>query len=188
MRHRRSFPFPFTANYFKFPFQTLWSIIDTLLGKNKQYGGIVVKLRVCVAVLAVAVCIPILSSEGRAQTAPLIGKVTSASTASSGARATVYTTPTTANGSFILTQFCASPGGTVLNGGAGAFFIAIVPLSGSPSCVSLTPGYAVPASTALTCLGPSSSTPFTCSISGVTESALQAGGGGLVSGALGLLK
>jgi hypothetical protein len=143
------------------------------------------KLKVWLVILAVAFCLPLLSGTGRAQTAPLVGKVTSAFTSSSGARATLLTTPTTINGSFILTQFCASPGGVALNTGAGAATVAVVPSNGSPACTSFTPGYAIPASTAITCVGPSSNTPFTCSISGVTESAIQAGGGGL---GLGLLR
>ena len=154
-------------------------------GKTNCTEGIAMKLKTCVAVLAGAICLPLLSSEGRAQTAPLAGTVVSSFSGVSGGSTTgiFFTTPAVSTGRrFILTQFCASGTNVVLVGGPPVGQIAVLPTTG---CVSFTPGFAIPPNTPISCTL-NSGTGLQCSISGVSESAIQAGGGGL--GGLGSLR
>ena len=95
--------------------------------------------------------------------------VTSASTNLTGASdtQTVYTTPAT--GEFLLTTVCSS----VVSGGVQLTVVGFggVAQTGiADSCTTLSPGVAVPASTAITCSTTSGASPGTvyfCSISGL---------------------
>jgi hypothetical protein len=80
-----------------------------------------------------------------AQTAPVHGKLISASTQlPAQSTATIYTTP--ASGHFILTQFCAGQFASLSTGTSGSIAVAGVSSQlASPPCVSFNPGFPLPA-------------------------------------------
>ena len=102
----------------------------------------------------------------------LAGTIKSASaTASAQGTATIFTTP--AIGHFVLTQACANAGPAVTFKGGTFGFIADINSSGFsvgqplPTCVSFSPGYAMPQNEEIECVGFSPNVGIECSISGV---------------------
>jgi hypothetical protein len=105
-------------------------------------------------------------TNARAQSVPLTGKIVSESSRSiaSGGSATVYTTPTA--GHFVLTQVCSYKPG--VSGNTFGLIASTIEQGDTNPCVSLSPGYALPAREVISCqnVNPNSNE---CSISGVME-------------------
>jgi hypothetical protein len=111
------------------------------------------------------------STNARGQNVPLTGKIASASSPSiaSGGSATVYTTPTASKGHFVLTQVCSHQAGVVVSGRTFGLIASTIQATGSTNpCVSLSPGYALPASEVISCQNVNQNA-NECSISGVIE-------------------
>lgn len=108
---------------------------------------------------------------------PAIGKVVSATVQTTRDNDVVFTTPT--KGSFLLTQVCATRAAgqtSPINLNSDAFgTVAVLP--STPSCVSFSPGYALPQGQALRCdffcgappCVQSTADSIVCSISGIVE-------------------
>jgi hypothetical protein len=121
----------------------------------------------CLRLLAVVTGFGLASLAAQAQTAPVQGKLISATTQISGISTvvTVYTTPS--SGHFILTQFCTGGFGTL----SGKTFGSIASCPGSlgpganpPPCISFYPGFPLPTHEKIHCTGAGF-----CSIAGVIE-------------------
>ncbi len=108
---------------------------------------------------------------------PPFGKVVSATVQTATTNDVVFTTPT--KGSFLLTQVCATRAAgqtSPINLNCDAFgSVAILPAT--PSCVSFSPGYALPPGQAVRCdffcgappCVQSTADSIVCSISGIVE-------------------
>ncbi len=117
---------------------------------------------------------------GAGPVVPVSGKVVSASATitSSSSSDVVFTTPT--KGSFLLTQLCASSnvGAPPISLSGNTFGNIAILASSPPSCVSFSPGSALPSNEALSCDFTCYTIPcavpvikpnIVCSISGVIE-------------------
>ena len=110
------------------------------------------------------------STNARAQNVPLTGTIVSASTPSiaSGGSATVYTTPVASKGHFVLTQVCSHEAGIAFSGNTFGLIASTIQQNATNPCVSLSPGYALPAREMISCQNVNSNA-NECSISGVIE-------------------